>query len=64
MIGSNLQDAVSDATWRWELAGIVAKLFKLRVNADYRPEAIFAATEARLGIRLADKAYHLLPRRA
>ena len=57
MIGNNLQGVVPDAARRWELASIVSKLFKLRVNADYLPAAAVGPTDARLALHLADKAH-------
>ena len=60
MIGNNLQGVLPKATERWELAGLVDALFKLRVGADYRPETEFDQPQARLAILLADKVYRLL----
>ena len=45
---------------RWRLAGVVGKLYKLRLAADYQPQVAMAEAEARQAIGLMEQAFRCM----
>ncbi|MBM4044282.1 MAG: hypothetical protein FJ279_04145 [Planctomycetes bacterium] len=58
LVGNNLS-GISHAL-RWRLAGMVEKLYKLRLMADYQPQVPIEERHARLALGLMDQALECL----
>ena len=57
-VGNNLT-GISHAL-RWRLAGIIMKLYQLRISADYVPSDAVGEDEARMSLGLMNQAFSLL----
>ena len=58
LVGNNLTGI--SHSMRWRLAGIIKKLYELRIVADYIPSTPVDAREARLSLGLMNQAFRFL----